>query len=149
MDWLRYVKESIVAPVIGKDILMNARVKSPALFKQCFDLAASYPAQEISYTKLLGQLQDRGNTDLVKYYLELLEGAFLIKQLFKYSGKKVVTRSSSPKILPLCPALFSIQVDADLNTEEEGRMFELVVGASLAQGPGELFYWREKNDEGD
>ncbi|MBF0208995.1 MAG: ATP-binding protein [Oligoflexia bacterium] len=148
-NWLNYLKGSIISPVIGKDILQISRVKSPVLFKQCFDLVCSYPAQEISYTKLLGQLQDKGNTDLVKYYLELLEGAYLIKQLFKYSNKKTISKSSSPKILPLCPALYSVTLDADLNTEESGRAFEIIVGAELSQLPGGLFYWREKDFEVD
>lgn len=149
VDWLGYIRESIVEAVIGKDILGDARVKSPALFRQCFDIICSYPAQEISYTKLLGQLQERGNTDLVKHYLELFEGAFLVKQLFKYSGKKVLRRSSSPKLMPLCPALYSVGLDAQLNDEERGRAFELAVGAALLRLPGRLFYWREGSAEVD
>ncbi len=147
--WLNFIKESIINAVIGKDILLPNKVKSPALFKQCFKIVTSYPAQEISYTKLLGQLQDKGNTDLVKHYLELFEGAFLIKQLFKYSSKKVLLRSSSPKILPLCPALFTASLDADLNSEERGRCFELIVGAALSRLPGHLYYWREGKHEVD
>lgn len=147
--WLSYLKESIVAPVIGKDILSMVHVKSPALFRQCFEIICSYGAQEISYTKLLGQLQDRGNTDLVKHYIELFEAAFLIKSLFKYSEKEVKKRSSSPKIIPLCPALYSITKDADLNTSDLGRSFEIAVGAYLSTLPGKLFYWREGHYEVD
>lgn len=66
--WRSYVKESIVESVIGKDILSNRKVSNPSLFRQAFEILCSYPAQEISYTKLLGQLQDKGNTDLIKYY---------------------------------------------------------------------------------
>src|SRR5690606_10266763 len=130
-EWLRYIRHSIVDAVIGKDILSLARVRSPALFRQCFDIACSYPAQEVSYTKLLGQLQDRGNTDLIKHYLELFEGAFLLKQLFKYSAGKIRSRTSSPKLLPLCPSLYTVQLDAELDEEEKGRAFEIVVGMSL------------------
>ncbi len=148
-QWLNYVKSSIIEPVIAKDILQQARVKSPALFKQCFDLVCCYPAQEISYNKLLGQLQDRGNIDLVKHYLELFEGALLIRQIFKYSGSKLATKGSSPKILPLCPALFSVTVDAELDSTERGRVFELAVGAELTRLPGSLFYWRDANCELD
>lgn len=149
MTWLNYMKNSIVDAVIGKDILSVARVKSPSLFKQCFYLACSYASQEISYTKLLGQLQDKGNTELVKYYLELFEQAFLLKQLFKFSNKKTLSRSSSPKILPLCPALYSITIDADYDTNNYGRAFETTVGALLSALPGELYYWRAKNLEVD
>jgi predicted AAA+ superfamily ATPase len=149
ISWLSFLKESIINAVIGKDILINSRVKSPALFKQTFDLVCSYPVQEISYTKLLGQLQDKGNTDLVKHYLELFEGAFLVKQLFKYTSKAVVTKTSSPKIIPMCPALYTVTLDADVNDEELGRCFEIFIGALLLRLPGKLYYWRERNYEVD
>jgi predicted AAA+ superfamily ATPase len=148
-EWLSYLKNSIVDTVIGRDILQLARVKSPALFRQCFDLACSYGGQEISYTKMLGQLQDRGNVELVKHYLELFEGAFLLKQLPKFSQKKVLSRASSPKILPLCPALFAMIKDAELDDENRGRSFEIAVGSALSRLPGTLSYWRQKNDEVD
>lgn len=149
VDWLDYLKNSIIEPVIGKDILSLAYVKSPALFRQSFDIICSYAAQEISYSKLLGQLQDKGNTDFVKHYIELFEAAFLIKALQKYSGKTLKKRSSSPKILPLCPALYSVTRDADYTEEDYGHAFEIVVGAYLNSLPGELTYWRERNYEVD
>lgn len=148
-EFINYLQVSILSTVIDKDILTNHKVKSPALFKQCFELINSYPAQEISYTKLLGQLQDKGNTDLVKYYLSLFEGAFLIKQIFKYSEKPIKSRTSSPKILPLCPSFYFLQVQDDYNSEEYGRAFELVVGATLSRLPIEIFYWRDGKHEVD
>ncbi len=149
IHWLNYLKDSIVDTVIGRDILQLSRVKSPALFRQCFDLACAYGGQEISYTKLLGQLQDKGNVELVKHYLELFEGAFLLKQLPKFSQKKVLSRASSPKILPLCPALYSLTKNADLDSESRGRAFEIAIGCELNRLPGTLSYWRERNDEVD
>lgn len=149
VEWLKYIRESIVNTVIGRDILSLSRVKSPSLFKQSFELACSYGGQEISYTKLLGQLQDKGNVELIKHYLELFEGAFLIKCLFKYSSKKVLTKSSSPKILPLCQSLYSITLDADLDLAQRGRAFEVAVGNELVRLPGHLHYWREGNYEVD
>jgi len=144
--WYAYLKDSII-----EDILLNRKVNNPALFRQAFEIICRYPAQEISYTKLLGQLQDKGNTDLIKYYIELYAGAFLIYPLEKFSAKGWLTRSSSPKILISCPALYTMtqgpQILAD--PERRGRIFELAVGAELLQLPGELFYWREKNAEVD
>lgn len=148
-EWLNYIRESIINTVIGRDILSLSRVKSPALFRQSFDLACAYGGQELSYNKMLGQLQEKGNVELVKGYLELFEGAFLLKQLFKYTNKKVLTRASSPKILPLCPALYSNTLDADLNQEQRGRALEIAVGCLLVRLPGSLYYWREGNAEVD
>lgn len=149
--WYAYLKDSIVEAVIGKDILLNRKVGNPALFRQAFEILCQYPAQEISYTKLLGQLQDRGNTDLIKYYIELFAGAFLIYPLEKYSAKGWLTRSSSPKILVACPALYTMTAGPGVlkDLDRRGRVFELAVGAQLLQLPGELFYWREKNAEVD
>jgi len=149
--WYAYMKESIVEAVIGKDILQNRKVANPALFRQAFEILCHYPAQEISYTKLLGQLQERGNTDLVKYYIELYGGAFLIYSLQKYSEKAWLARSSSPKMLPACPALHTMAggVMSPTDPERRGRVFEMAVGAELLQLPGELFYWRESQAEVD
>jgi predicted AAA+ superfamily ATPase len=149
--WYAYLKDSIIEAVVGKDILLNHKVGNPALFRQAFEILCRYPAQEISYTKLLGQLQDKGNTDLIKYYIELYSGAFLIHPLEKYSTKSYLTRGSSPKMLVSCPALYTMhegpQVLAD--PEKRGRIFESVVGTQLLQLPGNLYYWREKQEEVD
>lgn len=149
--WYAYMKESIIEAVIGKDILMSHKVANPALFRQAFEILCHYPAQEISYTKLLGQLQDRGNTDLVKHYIALYGGAFLIRDLQNYSAKEWLVRSSSPKMLPACPALYTMatgRVDG-MDAGHRGRVFELAVGAQLSHLPGELFYWRERQAEVD
>jgi predicted AAA+ superfamily ATPase len=89
-------------------MLAPIRYLTPILL--AFDILISYPAQEISYNKLLGQLQDRGNVELIKNYIHLYEGAFLLKALEKYSAKKIKTKSSSPKILPLAPCFWAFEV---------------------------------------
>jgi hypothetical protein len=74
------MKDAIVEAVIGKDILQSQKVAKPALFRQAFQILCAYPAQEISYTKLLGQLQYKGNTDLIKHCRPVW-GAFLLHAL--------------------------------------------------------------------
>ena len=150
--WYAYMKDAIVEAVIGKDILQSHKVASTALFRQAFQILCAYPAQEISYTKLLGQLQDKGNTDLIKHYIDLYGGAFLLHALQKYSPKAWLARSSSPKMLPACPALYSMAAGVNVaqNAEQRGRAFELALGTELLQQqPGQVFYWRERNDEVD
>jgi len=144
--WMSYVKHSIVDRVIDKDILQYAVVKKPALFRQIFEILCCYPAQEISYRKLLGQLQDKGNTDLIKYYLSLFEGAFLIKTLQKYSHQEFKIKSSSPKILLLAPCFYTV-FSTHLNKQD--FVFEGTIGAKLLQVTDTLYYWREGNLEVD
>lgn len=151
--WQSFIRNSIIEPVLFKDILGLSSVAKPALFRQTFELAMAYPAQEISLQKILGQLQDSGNVTTIKHYLELLEGAFLIKTLQKYSGSEVKKRASSPKIVPLNNGLihaFRNPEDVDSDPEWRGRVFEAAVGAALATGSrGTLYYWREGKFEID
>lgn len=113
-------------------------------------MLSTYPAQEISYSKLLGQLHDKGNTDLVKHYIQLYEDAFLFKALQKFSPSKLRIKSSSPKIIPLCPAFYTIQNPGSETKEAQwGRIFEAAVGAQLLRLTPDLFYWRENNEEVD
>lgn len=144
-----YIVHSILETVIGKDILLFSRVRSPALFRQAFEILSQYPACEMSYNKLLGQLQEKGNVELIKYYIELYEGAFLLKTLQKFSSKTYLKKSSSPKILPLCPALVTGMGFSGNIPEERGRLFEMVVGTELLRLNGELTYWREGDFEVD
>jgi len=106
-----------------------------------------HPAMELSYQKILGQLQDRGNATTIKSYLETIEHAFLIKILEKYSTRAISTKSSSPKLLPLCPALISAFSGSDRalqDPEWRGRVVESAIGARLSQFfPQQLFYWRD------
>jgi predicted AAA+ superfamily ATPase len=149
LEWTNYVKNSIIGTVIEKDILQFHNVKSPALFRQAFEIIVSYPAQEISYTKLLGQIQERGNVDLVKYYISLFEGALLIRALEKFSDKRIKMKVSSPKILPLAPCLFYIGILDDYSSDERGRAFELIVGSQLVRTGHDLYYWRDGKYEVD
>jgi hypothetical protein len=150
--WQKYIRDSIIEPVLIKDILGLSAVQKPALFRQTFELAMAYPAREVSLQKLLGQLQDSGNVTTVKHYLELLQGAFLIRVLHKYTGSAVRTRASSPKLLPLNNALvhaFRSPEEVDDNPDWYGRVFEAAVGAALSRSSGKVFYWRDGKFEVD
>ncbi len=150
--WRSYLTQSIVDAVIGRDILTQRVVKNPALFRQAFAIACAFPAQEISYAKLLGQLQDAGNTDLVKSYLELYEGAFLLFSIHKYSKQPRGIKSSSPKLILGCPALANLALGEEYvcSSEGRGRVFESAVGMELLHISGaNVFWWRNGNDEVD
>ena len=150
--WQSFIRNSIIEPVLIKDILGITTVNKPSLFRQTFELSMSYPAQEISYQKLLGQLQESGNVTTIKHYLELLEGAFLLRSLHKYSGSEARKRGSSPKILPLNTALihaFKNPDEAMADPEWRGRIFESAIGSALSNSVGDLCYWRQGSFEVD
>ncbi|MEX2211225.1 MAG: ATP-binding protein [Gaiellaceae bacterium] len=152
--WRAYILDSLVETSIARDVLLMTRVDKPALLRQLFRLACDYSGQVLSYTKMLGQLQDAGNTTTLAHYLELLEGAGLVAGIQKYSGSQVRRRASSPKLLVLNTALMSASsglsyTDAKRDRAFWGRLLETAVGAHLWNRADELWYWREGNLEVD
>ena len=134
------------------------RVDKPALLRRLFELGCRYSGQVLSYTKMVGHLQDAGNTTTLAHYLDLLAGAGMLMGLQKYAGKAVRQRGSIPKLQVMNTALMTAQIgltpeEALLDREYRGRLVESAVGAHLANaaicGECELFYWREKNREVD
>jgi len=136
--WRRYVLDSLVETSVSRDILLLTRVDKPALLRQLFGLACAYSAQVLSYTKMLGQLADAGNTTTLAHYLELLQGAGLVTGLQKFSGSEVRRRGSSPKLLPLDTGLVSAIAgrsfrDVRADGDAWGRLVETAVGGHLVR----------------
>lgn len=150
--WRSFILNSIIEPVLGRDLSGIVPISKPALFRQTFELAMMYPCRVISYNKMLGQLQDKGNTATIRHYLELIEGAFLIKLLSRFSRNQMSKKLSSPKILPLAPALSQVYRPESISPADptwQGYIFEAAVGATLAKLPGRLSYWSEGDYEVD
>jgi predicted AAA+ superfamily ATPase len=156
--WARYITDSLIETSISKDILMLTRVDKPALMKRLFELGCSYSGQILSYTKMLGQLQDAGNTTTLAHYLDLLDTAGLLAGLEKFSRQAVRVRASSPKFQVYNMALQSAQQPLSFdqvrqNPELWGRWVESAIGAHLLNhartGPLKLLYWRQGNHEVD
>jgi uncharacterized protein len=156
--WRRYLLDSLIETTIARDVLLMTRVDKPALLRRVFELGCRYSGQVLSYTKMLGQLQDAGNTTTLAHYLELLAGAGMLTGLPKYAGQTVRQRGSSPKLQVLNTALMTAlsglsPAEARADRDFRGRLVESAVGAHLAnaaaRGACEVFYWREQNREVD
>lgn len=156
--WARYIRDSLIETTIARDVLLLTRVDKPALLRRLFELGCRYSGQVLSYTKMLGQLQDAGNTVTLAHYLDLLAAAGMLVGLPKYAGQTVRSRGSSPKLTVLNTALITAQsgltpLEARSDHEFWGRLVESAVGAHLgnaqAAGVSEVFYWRERNREVD
>lgn len=156
--WRMHVLDSLVETTIARDVLLLTRVDKPALLRRLFELGCRHSGQIVSYTKLLGQLHDAGNTTTLAHYLELLSGAGMLTGLPKYAGNAVRQRASSPKLQVLNTALMSAMsglsfAEARADREYWGRLVETAVGAHLANAAAlrgwEVFYWRERNREVD
>jgi predicted AAA+ superfamily ATPase len=156
--WKQYVRDALIEPAITKDVLLMTRVDKPALLRQLFHLGAVNSGKIISYTKLLGQLQDGGNTTTLAHYLNLLSTAGLLAGLQKFSGSEIRTRASSPKFQSFNTALTSALdphgfKESRSEPDAWGHYFESAVGAHLINSAYEqgyrLTYWRDGNYEVD
>ena len=83
--WRRYVLDSLIETTISRDVLLLTRVDKPALLRRVFELGSRYSGQVLSYTKMLGQLQDAGNATTLAHYLDLLAGAGLLVGIPKFA----------------------------------------------------------------
>ncbi len=156
--WKKYIRDALIEPSILRDVLSLTRVDKPILLRRLFEFGCTFSGQILSYNKMLGQLQDAGNTTTLATYLELLESAGLLGGLEKFAADKIRQRLSSPKFQVHNPALVSAQLpesfgEITANLEKWGRIVESAVGAHLInharQSDFEVFYWREGNDEID
>jgi predicted AAA+ superfamily ATPase len=158
MRWGNYINDSLIETSISKDILMLTRVDKPALLKRLFEVGSLYSGQILSYSKLVGELQDAGNTTTLSHYLSLLSDSGLLAGIEKYAGNVIRQRSSSPKFQVFNNALLSAQSherfdEIRINPKQWGRLVESAVGAHLINYSVterfQLYYWREGNNEVD
>ena len=155
--WVGYVRGALIEPNIERDVLSMTRVDKPALLKRLFYLGASYSGQVVSYTKLVGQLQDAGNTTTLTRYLDLLSQAGLLTGFSKHTERPLSARASIPKLNVLNTALMAVVSgytfeEARSDRTFWGRMVESAVGAHLANTASPsttVKYWRERNHEVD
>ncbi len=156
--WRKYIKESLVAPAIEKDIIMTSNIYKPALMKQLFELGCSYSAELLSLTKALGQLQDAGNVTTLSSYLNILNQCNLLAGLQKYANDDARRYQSVPKFQVYNNALLTAYrgttYDKDrIDPQIWGRWVESAVGGYLLGGAEDggykVYYWRERSDEVD
>lgn len=156
--WKNYIKDALIETSISKDILMLTRVDKPAVLRRLFELGCLYSGQILAYTKLLGELQDAGNTTTLSHYITLLSDSGLLGTTEKYAGNVIRKRASKPKFQVYNSALLTAQDElsyekAVLDPKAWGRLTESAIGAHLLNNAitkgYKVYYWREKNDEVD
>ena len=156
--WVDYILNSLIETTISRDILLLNPVYKPALLRELFHLGCAYSGQILSLNKMLGQLQDAGNTTTLSHYLNLLGGAGVLVGLHKYAGRINIQRASSPKFQVLNNAFLSTQIGYDFVAAQKhheiwGRLVESAIGAHLYNSTlgsnWQVCYWRQGNFEVD
>ena len=154
----QYIQSSIIEATINKDILMDTPISKPALLRQTFELGSAYSGGLLSLNKMLGSLQDAGNTATLAGYINLLDESGLLCGLQKFSMDTARRKASIPKLQVYNNALKRVYnpqtfEQAILDRKAWGHIFESGIGAYLVSQAFihrfEIFYWRERNDEVD
>ena len=156
--WEQYIQSAIIDATINKDILMNTPISKPALLRQTFELGASYSGKLLSLNKMLGSLQDAGNTVTLAGYINLLSESGMLCGLQKYSIDTARRRASIPKLQVYNNALKMVYnphtfEQAIMDRKEWGSIFESGIGAWIVTQAFvhrlEVFYWRDHSHEVD
>jgi len=156
--WASYVRDSLIETVISKDVLQMQKITKPSLLRHLFYLSTYYPAEILSYNKMLGQLTDAGNTTTLAHYVSILESAFLLSGLEQFKKGSKPKKGSSPKLILWNNALINASTmsnykDTRNDHAKWGRLVENAVGSfflnNLGSLPYHLYYWRKGNVEVD
>lgn len=156
--WRNLMEDSIISPILTRDILEIEEIRNPALLRQVFELACIESTKELSLTKMQGTMNS-GTVPTIKNYLDILNKSMIVQPLQNYSPSRVKEKQSVPKMQVFNNAFrnrfgtFSFD-EARVDPAEWGRLVESAVGAHLANramtDDYELFYWRnERRQECD
>jgi len=152
--WRAYVRDAIVEPAVGRDVLALEAVRKPGLLRQVFGACLASPAQVVSLQKLQGLLQDRGALETLAHYLTLLQQAGLVAALERFSARALRERAAPPKLVVLNNAFLAAAETAGspTPTSDPSRFGAWVENACLAHAwnAGQrVRYWREASLEVD
>jgi len=152
--WRAYVRDSIIEPAIGRDLMVLQPVRKPALLRQVFAVATGHPGEIVTLQKIAGSLSESGATATVAHYLQLLEEAYLVSPLQKFSAREIRRRSSPPKLIVLNNALLAGTLPDDPPTQSSdpqlwGRWVENACIAFVVANGQTVRYWREEPLEVD
>lgn len=149
--WRDLMEDTIITPILTRDILEIEGIRNPALLRQVFELACMESARELSLTKMQGTMNS-GTVPTIKSYLNILDQTMTVKPLQKYAPSIIKEKNSVPKMQVYNSAFrnrygqFTFE-EAVTSPAEWGRQVESAVGAHLAnrsQLDGfDLLYWRD------
>jgi uncharacterized protein len=152
--WAAYVRDAILGPAIGRDLLALGPIRKPGLLRQVCGVALTSPAQVVSLAKIQGQLQDPGALETIAHYLSLLEDAFLVAHVSKFSVRSARRRAAPPKLVTLSNALLAVSdpagpPDAHADPARLGAWVENACLAHAWNAGQQVSYWREEPLEVD
>jgi len=152
--WRAYIRDSIIDPAVGRDLLALEVIRKPSLLRQVFAVCIGHPTEIVSLQKMVGLLAERGTMTTIAHYLELLREAYLVAALRKFSKGELRRRSSPPKLVPLNNAFITGGTHEEIPSakrapERWGRLVENACLSHMVNSGQTVHYWREEPIEVD
>jgi hypothetical protein len=152
--WQAYIRDSIIEPAIGRDLLVLETIRKPTLLRQVFAISVGHATEIVTLQKIAGLLTERGALQTIAHYLELLKEAYLVAALQKFSRGEIRRRSSPPKLVPLNNAFVTAAAPGGVaelasDPERQGRLVENACIAFAVNSDQTTYYWREEPREVD
>ena len=150
--WRNLMEDTIVSPILTRDILEIESIRNPALLRQVFDLSCIMSAKELSLTKMQGTMNS-GTVPTIKSYLDILNQTMAVCPLEKYAPSPIKEKSSVPKMQVYNSAFRNRFGTHSFETSvtdaaEWGHLVESAVGAHLlgrsVLDHFEVLYWRNE-----
>lgn len=147
--WIEYIGGSIINPIIDVDIFLQGNFKKIENLRRAFRVLCQEANVEINYTKLLQEIQQSGNTDIVKRYLEGYYDSFLLSQISLIDDNGNEDSRGTSKIMINCPAVFTFGRSSFEGVKKDRVRFHQAVASELKRIPNNSFgYWQKSEDTG-
>lgn len=152
--WRVYLNESIIAPAVGRDLLLLETIRKPALLRQVFAISIGHPGEIVSVQKMAGSLVETGALETIAHYLTILGEAYLVAALPKFSATEIRRKASPPKLVPLSNAFLAVSSPNEPPTPQTnprvwGHWLENACIAYAVNAGDRVSYWREEPLEVD
>lgn len=138
------VLQNLLLDIIARDIIFRNPVKNPGIVTEIAVYLLGNSAREFTLSKLQKMFSAIGSVTTIASYVELLEDAYIIFTLPRFSYSQRSRQINPKKAYAIDNGL--IRANSIQFSDDSGRFLENHVFLELRKRYRELFYFREKGE---
>lgn len=138
------VLQNLLLDIIARDIIFRNPVKNPGIVTEIAVYLLGNSAREFTLSKLQKMFSAIGSVTTIASYVELLEDAYIIFTLPRFSYSQRSRQINPKKVYAIDNGL--IRANSIQFSDDHGRFLENHVFLELRKRYRELFYFREKGE---
>lgn len=147
--WFEYVGRSIINPIIDVDIFQQGNFKKIENLRRAFKVLSQNLNGDVNYSRLLKEIQQTGNIDIVKRYLNGYYGSFLMSPISNIDDHGNIDSRKHSKLMVNCSAVYTYGRGSLTKLSEDPTRFKQSVASELKRIPNNSFgYWQKSEDVG-